>query len=275
MTERELNLAIFEGTAEGVLWQPRLEEWIGYHRKHKTLPERFQDLDDLDIYDRLGYSVRYAASVGLKQYDEPSDVEYLEERIDETHRVSIIRIPEGELRTIYQEIYKDGILENSRIVEFPVKTVDDLRLLTSLINRQHYRADIEEFTRAANKVGDRLKREKRFVDTHWDGHSRLILPFLQETGLSGVEALTPEPMGDMTLKEIKEAVKENIVVSDLIPVILFLQSYSVKEVVEYARRVIDMFAPRLILGISDELSAVGQIEKVEAISELVNERRKE
>lgn len=32
-----------------------------------------------------------------------------------------------------------------------------------------------------------------------------------------------------------------------------------------------MFAPKLILGISDEISQIGQIEKVEAISELVDE----
>jgi len=28
LTRRELDLAIFEGTAEGVSWQPRLETWI-------------------------------------------------------------------------------------------------------------------------------------------------------------------------------------------------------------------------------------------------------
>ena len=32
-----------------------------------------------------------------------------------------------------------------------------------------------------------------------------------------------------------------------------------------------MFAPQLVLGISDEISQVGEIEKVEAITELVDE----
>jgi len=32
-----------------------------------------------------------------------------------------------------------------------------------------------------------------------------------------------------------------------------------------------MFAPRLILGISDEISAVGESDRVEAITELVDE----
>ena len=34
---------------------------------------------------------------------------------------------------------------------------------------------------------------------------------------------------------------------------------------------IDMFAPRLILGISDERSEVGELDRVEAITELVDE----
>jgi hypothetical protein len=35
--------------------------------------------------------------------------------------------------------------------------------------------------------------------------------------------------------------------------------------------VIDMFAPRLILGVSDEISQVGEIEKIEAVTELVDD----
>ena len=57
----------------------------------------------------------------------------------------------------------------------------------------------------------------------------------------------------------------------LLPAIDFLPYRPMDEVLEFARRVIDMFAPKLILGISDEISQVGQIEKVEAISKLVDE----
>jgi len=98
-----------------------------------------------------------------------------------------------------------------------------------------------------------------------------MLPYLRETGLHGVEALTPEPMGDMTLEEIKEAVGEEMVCLDLLPAIHFLPQYSTQEVLDFAKRVIDMFAPRLILGVSDEISQVGEIEKIEAVSELVDD----
>jgi hypothetical protein len=120
------------------------------------------------------------------------------------------------------------------------------------------------------RIADRLHAAGRFVHTHWDGNSRLMLPYLRETRLDGVEALTPEPMGDMTLEQIRAAVGDRMVVLDLLPAIDFLPYRPLKEVLEFARRAIDMFAPRLILGISDEISQVGEIERVEAVTELVD-----
>jgi len=363
MSRKELNISIFEGTAKGVLWQPRLETWISYHRKNGSLPKRFLELDDLAIYDDLGCSVRYAASSGITRYNEPNDVEQFDQQLDENHYVRTLRIPEGELRIIHQVVRENGKIKNDRIKEFPVKTDKDIKLLTNLIGRQQFRADIDAFIKAAARVGDRaeptiflsgsgftelikehcglvntfyllhdypavveeyleacdqrddreletalklpcrvfnlgdhatneftpppileryllprwqrisrrLTAESRFVHSHWDGNARLILPYLQKTGLHGVEALTPEPMGDITLKEIKEAVQDKMFVLDLIPAIYFLPRYTIGEVVEFAKKVINMFAPRLILGVSDEISEVGEIEKIEAISQLVED----
>jgi len=120
------------------------------------------------------------------------------------------------------------------------------------------------------RISQRLHAAGRFVHSHWDGHAKAILPYLKDTGLDSVEALTPAPMGDITLEEIKAAVGDALVCLDLLPAIHFLPSYTLEEVVAFARKVIDMFAPRLILGISDEISQVGEIEKVEAITELVD-----
>jgi hypothetical protein len=70
MTRRKLNIEIFEGKADKVLWQPRLETWIYYNRLNNSLPDRFKDLSDFQIYDELGCSVRYGASSGLIEYNE-------------------------------------------------------------------------------------------------------------------------------------------------------------------------------------------------------------
>ena len=362
MTRKELNLAIFEGTAQAVLWQPRLETWIGHHMNQETMPARFRGLDSLGIYDALRCSIRYAASAGLERYEDPGDVGRTEEQQGDFF-VQTVTLPSGSLRTVHRDIWADGKLLNRRIAEWPVKTEADLKLLADLVDREQFRANVRLFEEAAARVGHRaeptvflsssgfteliktgaglpptyyllhdhpdaveayleacdrrdhrlidaalqlpcrifnlgdhatneftpppiLKRylmprwqwigkrlgdAGRFVHTHWDGHSRLMLPYLKETGLHGVEALTPAPMGDMTLEEIKQAVGDQLVCLDLLPAIHFLPHYSTQEVLDFARRAIDMFAPRLILGVSDEISQVGEIEKIEAVSELVDE----
>jgi len=362
MTRRELNLAIFEGTADRVLWQPRLETWIGHHASRNTLPARFAGMSHLEIYDALSCSIRYAASAGIEGYEDPSDVERASRRTD-THSVDTIRTPQGTLETVYQDIWLEGRHVNHRIVEYPVRSVEDLRAVTAIIDRQHYRANVDRFRAAEAAVGhrgeptvflsssgfteliknwigltgtyymlhdhpaaieeyleacdrrddrlldaalqlpcrifnlgdhatnefspppvlrkyllprwqriaDRLHAAGRFVHTHWDGMSRQILPFLLDTRLDGVEALTPEPMGDITLEQILESVGDKMVVLDLLPAIDFLDYRPVGELLDFTRRCIDMFAPRLILGISDEISQTGQIEKVEAITELVDQ----
>ena len=362
MTRRELNLAIFEGTADRVLWQPRLETWIGHHASAGTLPERYRGMSSLEIYDALRCSIRYAASSGIERYQDRDGLVTIHEQ-HPGHSVERVRTPLGEISTVYQEIWEDGKLLNRRIVDFPVKTPQDLRVAADLVDRQQVRADPGAFLQAAAAVGhraeptvfltssgftelvkgwcglldtyyllhdhpaeveafleacdrrddreldaalqlpcrifnlgdhatneftpppilekymiprwqrlsERLHAAGRFVHTHWDGNSRLMLPYLQQTGLDGVEALTPAPMGDMTLEQIKAAVGDNIVALDLLPAIDFLPNRRTEDMVEFARRAIDMFAPRLILGISDEISQVGEIEKVEAITELVDQ----
>lgn len=361
MTRKELNLAIFEGKAQQVLWQPRLETWIGHHMQYGTMPERFRGMNNLEIYDTLRCSIRYAASAGIERFETREDIVRIHEQ-HPNHSVVRVRTPVGEISTVYRDIWEDGKLKNRRIEDYPVKTVADLRVATDLVNRQQFRANPEVFCRAAEAVGHRaeptvflsssgfteliknwcglpgtyyllydhtaeveeylevcdrrddrlivealklpcrifnlgdhatneftpppilkkylmprwqriadcLHAEGRFVHTHWDGNSLTMLPYLKETRLDGAEALTPAPMGDMTLEDIKKAVGDTIVVLDLLPAIDFLSNHPLDELLEFTRRVIDMFAPRLILGISDEISQVGEIEKIEAITELVD-----
>ncbi|MCX7916640.1 MAG: hypothetical protein N2589_00710 [bacterium] len=357
MTRRELNIKIFEGYTDKVLWQPRLETWIYYNRKNNSLPNSFKELSDFEIYDELGCSVRYGASRGLIEYNE-EPVESFEKVIDENHIEIVIRTKWGDLKTVYQ-IVKEN--ENKRIVKFPVENLKELKTLTNYIRNKRYvfvneifeesdkklgnrgaptiflsssgftdlikfyagllntfyllkdyPKQLEEYLDACDerdermirevlksdcrifnlgdhatneftpppilekyllprwqKIGEIMRKNNRFVHSHWDGNSKLILKYIKNSGLSGIEALTPYPQCDMSLEEIKEAVGDEFVVLDLIPAIFFLPSYSTDFVLDFAKKVIDIFAPKLILGVSDELPPFGQIEKIEKISEYI------
>ena len=307
--------------------------------------------------------MRYAASRGIDRFYGPEVEEYTEEP-DRKHHVEVIRFPEGELRTVYQNVWDGDELKNRRIVKFAVETREDLIALTALVRRQQFAANLESFQKGVEEVGHRCEptqfagsdgftdlikfrsgllsayylltdypvemdaymkatwerddreleelfklpcrifnlgdhttneftpppmieryclprwqriseaigRRNGFVHSHWDGNSRHILKYLKPSGLHAVEALTPEPMGDMTLEMIKDAVGEELVVLDLLPAIFFLPEYPAEKLLEFADRVIDMFAPRLILGVSDEISQRGEIERIEAVSELIDKR---
>jgi hypothetical protein len=114
-----------------------------------------------------------------------------------------------------------------------------------------------------------LHRAGKFTHAHWDGYLNTLLPFAKETGLDGLEALTPLPQGDVTLEEIKEALGDELILIDGIPATHFLEQTSYKELEKFTLKVLDMFSPNLILGISDEISPIGDIEKVRLVSEIV------
>ncbi len=110
----------------------------------------------------------------------------------------------------------------------------------------------------------------KFVYSHWDGDCGPLLPYARETGLDGIEAITPAPQGDVTIEEIKEALGNNMFLIDGIPAVYFDDTYSLETLTRCTEKIIDLFAPRLILGISDEISSTGSLERVRAVGDIVN-----
>jgi hypothetical protein len=116
----------------------------------------------------------------------------------------------------------------------------------------------------------RLHAANKFVCSHWDGDTRPLLPYARETGLDGIEAITPQPQGDVTLEEVAEALGSEMVLLDGIPAIYFDDTFPVEVLVECTHRLIELFAPRLVLGISDEISSTGDLERIRVVGDIVN-----
>ena len=114
-----------------------------------------------------------------------------------------------------------------------------------------------------------LKRVGIFTHIHIDGSFKDLLPYFEDLPFDGLEALTPHPQGDVSLEELSRYIGDKILL-DGIPSILFLPHYSYDFVEEYTKKVLDLFSPNLILGVSDELSPNGDILKLERIRDIVN-----
>ena len=115
---------------------------------------------------------------------------------------------------------------------------------------------------------NQIHEKGKFCHIHMDGSLKPLLPLINEAGFDGIEAATPLPQGDVTCEELKDALGETILL-DGIPAILFLPDYSDEELEKFVRKILEMFSPNLVLGVSDELPPPADIEKVRLVSRLV------
>ena len=109
----------------------------------------------------------------------------------------------------------------------------------------------------------------KFVSSHWDGDTAPLLRYASKTGLDAIEALTPLPQGDVTLAQIREGLGKEQFLIDGIPAVYFDETYPVERLVSCVEELIELFAPRLILGISDEISSSGDIERIRIVGDIV------
>ncbi len=102
------------------------------------------------------------------------------------------------------------------------------------------------------KRGRQLREAGIHTHIHIDGYFRPLLKYLKHLPVDGLEALTPVPQGDVTLEEIKEHIGDKVLL-DGIPGILFLPTYSREALMETVEKIVELFHPRLVLGVSDEV----------------------
>lgn len=127
---------------------------------------------------------------------------------------------------------------------------------------------------ACQRRSDRFHLAGKFVSSHWDGDCSPLLKYAKETGLDGIEAITPKPQGDVTLEEVKLALGEDLFLLDGLPAIYFDKIFPEELLIETTNKVIELFAPNLVLGISDEISSTGDIERIRLVGKIVDEYNK-
>ncbi len=118
------------------------------------------------------------------------------------------------------------------------------------------------------KRTEQLHAANKFVHIHVDGAMKPLLRYLRDCPWDGIEAATPLPQGDVTIEQIKEALGD-LVLLDGVPAIYFLPTFPEDTLMECVRRIVELFHPRLVLGISDEIPPDGDIERVRLVGELV------
>jgi len=118
------------------------------------------------------------------------------------------------------------------------------------------------------KWNEKFHEAGKFTHIHMDGSLKPLLPYLKETHCDGIEAATPIPQGDVRLEELKEAM-DDLVLLDGIPALLFLPHYPEEDLLRTSEKVMELFYPRLILGVSDEPPPDTPYERLKLVSKRV------
>ena len=114
-----------------------------------------------------------------------------------------------------------------------------------------------------------LHDANKFAFIHIDGSFKQLLPYLSTMSFDGYEALTPPPQGDVPLEDIARALGDTgKILVDGIPATLFLREFKETKLVDKTKKILELFSPNLILGISDEL-CYGDGRRLKTISKIV------
>ncbi|HIE14392.1 TPA: hypothetical protein EYP70_03880 [Candidatus Bathyarchaeota archaeon] len=356
-------LAVFERRPiDRIPWNIRHECWYFTRKAEGTLPPKYENLNLAEVCADLGASWRCYSGYFVENAVKVSfngDVK-ITHRTESRFSITSIKTPYGTLRTIYK---RDDLGITRRVMEYPIKKLDDFKPLEYLLENVNvtfnfevyrhlkkivggngivsyffprtplqalffnymgitrtikflfrYKDEVEKLMEQIRYYNDNfykviaptpikilnlgenidsritsprlfkkyclpryqerssyLHKKGKFVHIHIDGYAKPILPLLKETGLDGVEALTPKPVGDFTLQDLKKTIGDDIILVDGIPYILFLPSIEIKHLEKFVRRIVSMFPENLVLGISDELPPPSDYRRIRRVSEIIDE----
>lgn len=114
-----------------------------------------------------------------------------------------------------------------------------------------------------------LHSKNKICHIHIDGRFHDLLPYFADLPFDGLEALTAEPQGDVTLEEMRDHMGDKILL-DGIPAVLFMHHFPEKRLIETTKKVLEYFSPNLILGISDLIPSNGDGRRLKIVSEIVD-----
>jgi uroporphyrinogen-III decarboxylase len=107
---------------------------------------------------------------------------------------------------------------------------------------------------------------------HLDGRVRGLLPLLASCGFDGVEALTPAPVGDVAIEDLREvASNPRTILWGGIPGAMFCPPWTRAQICDHARRLLECHAGgnRLVVGSADQVPPNGNLDFCAAIAETI------
>lgn len=111
---------------------------------------------------------------------------------------------------------------------------------------------------------------------HLDGTIRSLLPKVAAVGLDAIEALTPQPAGDVAVDELRLlAGNDNVILWGGVPGAMFAPPFTWPHVEQHVQMLVEcMHGSPFVVGVADQVPPNGDIETVKKISSLLRSLEK-
>ena len=131
----------------------------------------------------------------------------------------------------------------------------------------------DHMKRYHKKWTDQIRAAKKYSFVHQDGTVRgLISQLSRESGFDVIEAVTPKPMGDVSIDEVASLVDDKTIIWGGIPGGMFVESVlSDAEFDAHVKHVIEVMTqnPRYVLGVADQIVPGSSVRRIKRVRELV------
>jgi hypothetical protein len=122
------------------------------------------------------------------------------------------------------------------------------------------------------RFSDMLHEKGKLLICHCDGENRGLLDLISDSGIDIAEAICPQPMTKVTIREVKKAFRGKVTIFGGIPSVALLEeSMSDEQFVAFMTNLFREIAPgdRFILGVSDTTPPDAKFERLREITEMV------
>ena len=119
---------------------------------------------------------------------------------------------------------------------------------------------------------EQLHAAGKHAVVHLDGRVRGLLPLLAACGFDGVEALTPAPVGDVAVEDLRAvAANPRTILWGGVPGAMFCPPWTRAQICDHAARLLECHAGegRLVVGSADQVPPNGNLDYCAAIAETV------
>lgn len=176
---------------------------------------------------------------------------------------------EDEFKDILCEIEEAEMPVFDIIANSPCQYVEFAENLSSEITGTNF---FREFNLPHYKQrNDLLHSAGKFTGIHIDGTLKPCLSMLSECGFDAAEAVTPYPVGDIRISDLRKEAGKDLIIWGGLPGAMFSPLYSEADFIHHMEEILQEFSddPLFILGVADQVPPDGLISRVRLVREML------